>query len=374
MVIKFNRRFLSTALTLSGTIIGAGILGLPYVFAQAGFIFGLFWLIFLGSIVLVSFLYLGEVSLRTNGKHQLTSLAKRYLGKKGEIIMFFAVMFGIYSSLLAYLIGEGESLSQLFFGNINYALYFTLGFWFILTFLVHYTLKDLRKIETYGVFAIILIIFVMLFLFLPKIQVTNLIQTNYSNIFLPFGVILFALLGFTSIPDLRQEIKGHEKRLKKAIILGLMIPIFLYLIFVVISLGVFGKSISPIATVSLGVLPLILGIFSMLTSYYVLSFALKGVYRGDLKLSKKLTFVLMGFVPLILFFLVFFFKTFNFIQILGIGGVISGGLVGILILLMNFKAKKKGNRKPEYVVPINIGIIILFSLIFLFGIFSQLFL
>ena len=53
---------------------------------------------------------------------------------------------------------------------------------------------------------------------------------------------------------------------------------------------------------------------------------------------------------------------FSFTKILSIGGVVSGGLTAILILLMVNKAKKKGNRKPEYTIPyrkIISGIIIL---------------
>ena len=43
----------------------------------------------------------------------------------------------------------------------------------------------------------------------------------------------------------------------------------------------------------------------------------------------------------------------DFVSILGIGGVISGGLTGILILLISKNAKTKGNRKPEYTMGSN---------------------
>ncbi|MEM3405447.1 MAG: hypothetical protein QW117_00520 [Candidatus Pacearchaeota archaeon] len=63
----------------------------------------------------------------------------------------------------------------------------------------------------------------------------------------------------------------------------------------------------------------------------------------------------------------YIFKIDSFIKILGIGGVISGGLTGILILFMNYNAKKNSERKPEYELKINKFIIFLFSLIFLIG-------
>ena len=57
---------------------------------------------------------------------------------------------------------------------------------------------------------------------------------------------------------------------------------------------------------------------------------------------------------------------------LGIGGVISGGLTGILILLINNQAKKYSERKPEYWIPINWAIIILVSLVFIAGVVIEL--
>ena len=63
----------------------------------------------------------------------------------------------------------------------------------------------------------------------------------------------------------------------------------------------------------------------------------------------------------------------DYVKVLGIGGVISGGLVGILILLTNLKSKEKGNREPEFSIPINWIIIGFLSLIFLFGIWFELF-
>jgi len=52
-----DRKFLATTFTLTGTIIGAGILGLPYVFAKSGMLIGTFWLIILGFILIYVNLY-----------------------------------------------------------------------------------------------------------------------------------------------------------------------------------------------------------------------------------------------------------------------------------------------------------------------------
>ena len=367
-----DKKFWATTFTLTGTIIGAGILGLPHVFSKSGYFIGLSWLVFLGIIMTYICLCLGEVVLRTKESRQLPGLAKKYLGEKSQFIMFFAVLFGIYSALIAYLIGEGASLSFIFTGTTKNAIYFALGFWAIMTLMLGEGLKGLKKIETWGVFAIIIMLILIVVTYFPQIESQNINQINLSNWFIPFGVILFALMGFTSIPELELEIKGSEKKFKSAIILGVLIPIIAYALFSYIFVGVLGTNIPEIATLGFGKLVTILGIFTMLTSYFILSFSMKDIYKFDLNLSKTKSFFLVSILPIIIYLIFYYFNFLSFIAILGIGGVISGGMTGILILLISRNAKRKGNRKPEYQIPINIPIIIILSLIFIFGIVSQL--
>lgn len=369
----YTKKFWATAFTLTGGIIGAGILGLPYVFSRSGFLIGFVWLVILGLIMMYINLCIGEISLRTKHNHQLVGYAEKYLGRKAKGIMVFAVAFGIYSALLAYLIGEGQSLSQLFTGGIDKAIYFAVGFWLIMNLALRKGLKELKRIELWGVGAIIFIILLIATWYSPQINIENVQFIDYSNIFLPLGVTLFALLGFTAIPELRMEIRGKEKKLKKAIIIGSLIPIVLYAIFAFVFIGVWGKGISEVATVGLGNLVVFLGIFTMLTSYLILNFSLRDIYYYDLKYSGNRTYLLTTTLPLVLYLIVSYFDLINFVQILGIGGVISGSITGILILLINKKAKKSRGRKPEFEVPINWIWIGLLSLIFILGVVVELY-
>jgi len=373
MKLGFDKKFWAATFTLSGAVIGAGILGLPYVFSKSGFLIGLMWIILLGIILILVKLALGEVTLRTKGKHQLVGYAEKYLGKWAKRFMVFAVVFGIYSALLAYLIGEGESFSYLFFGHTNFAIYFAIGFWLIMTILLQRGLKELKKVETWGVLGIIFLILAIVVWFAPRVRVSNLLVYDFSYLFLPFGVVLFALLGFTAIPELKLEIKGKEKLLKKAIIIGALIPIIIYTLFSLIFVGVLDGEIPQVATLGFGSLVVLFGIFTMLTSYFVLSFVLKDMLKFDLKMPKKYSFILVSIIPLILYFLVNFYNIAGFVKVLGIGGVVSGGLTGILILFMHKKAKKLGDRKPEYDLKLPWIIVWLFSLVFIAGIVLELF-
>ena len=367
-----NKKFLSTTFTLSGTMIGAGILGLPYIFSKAGFLVGLYWLVALSGVILFVNLSLAEITLRTKEKHQLSGYAKKYLGPWAGKLMLLGLMFGIYSSLIAYLVGEGRSLSQLFPGSIN-PIILGILFWLSMTFLLRDGLRNLKKIEMYGVTAIVIIVIGIFVIFFPSINPENLNTIEKSEFLSPIGVILFALLGFSSIPELRTEIKGQEKNFKKAIILGTLIPVVLYILFTLTFVGILGTEVTEVATLSFGgPIMTLLGIFTMLTSFFVLSLSLKDSFKFDVKTSPKINFLLTSLLPLILYLIISYFDLLNFTTILGIGGVVSAGTTGVLILIINSKAKQKTKRsKPEITMPSNWILTILISVIFIAGMLIQ---
>lgn len=368
----FNKKFWSTTFTLTGTIIGAGILGLPYVISRVGILIGIIMIILLGLLVLYIKLCLGEITLRTKGDHQLPGYAKKYLGIWGERIMFFSITFGVYISLIAYLIGEGESLSLFLTGSSSYAIYFVFGFWLLMSLLLHQGLKGLRKIETWGVLAIIIIILSIAIYYFPSINFSNYAYSYPTNIMFPFGVIIFAFLGFACIPELRIEIKGSKKNLKKAIIIGVAIPMILYITFCSVFIGVLGQNITEVATLSFGNGIKLLGIFTMLTSYFVLTFSLKDIYDFDLHM-KHFDFIFVSLLPLLFYLILYAFNMLNFIKILGIGGTISGGFTAIIALVMHLKSKKSNIKKPEYTIYNNWFITIMISIIFIIGMFYIIF-
>lgn len=367
-----NKKFLATTFTLTGTIIGAGILGLPYVFSQSGFFIGVFWLIFLGILMTSIHLYLGEVTLRTKKNHQLYGLSKKYLGREGQVLMMFALFVGIYSALIAYLIGEGQSLSQLFTGSTEYSLVFAFVFWIVMSSLLSEGLRGLKNVEMFGVSVIIVIILSLFVIYFNGMSLENLNYVDYSSFFIPLGVVIFALGGFASIPELKKEILGSEKKLRKAIILGSLIPILLYALFSMIFVGNLGRGVSEVATLSFGPLITLLGIFTMLTSYLVLSFALKDTFNTDLKFKRRYRIFFVQVLPFMLYFFISYFDWFDFVGIMGVGGVLAGGISGMLIMVMNYKAKKLGDRKPEYSIPINWFIVGLVFIIFITAIVLEL--
>ena len=168
---------------LVGTIIGAGILGLPYVVAQAGFWVGIANIVVIGFIVMLLYLYLGETILRTKGIHQLTGYAEKYLGGYGKWIMAGAMVFGTYGALIAYLIGEGQALSVIFGGE---PLLYTLGFFVVVSVIIYSGLKKVAEAEMYMLPVIIFIVILVAVLSFKFIDAANLNNGfPIANIFIP---------------------------------------------------------------------------------------------------------------------------------------------------------------------------------------------
>jgi tyrosine-specific transport protein len=366
-----TRRFLSAIAVLVGTCIGAGVLGIPYVASKSGFFVSLFYIFFIGAIILLVNLYLGEVALRTKGNHQIAGYANKYLGKRGKIVAQIATLFGIYSAIVAYLLGVGASLSFLFFGNFNYIIVFGVSFGILMAGLLHRGMKALKRFERVGV-TIILFLLVFIFAwFFRLINFSNLTTFDSNFLFLPFGVVLFALMSFHAVPELKIILNKDRKKLKKALLIGTFVSVVFYALFSFVVVGYMGTNTPEVATLALGPIFIILGVFTMFTSYLALGNALIENLEFDEKMSNFGAWFLTSFIPIILFLLVQYSGLFSFTMILSIGGVVSGGLTAVVVLFIIRSAKKNGDRKPEYSVHVNWFIVLALSLIFILGMVTQ---
>ena len=336
---------------IMGTIIGAGILGIPYVIVKSGFGIGSILLIIVFLMMLIIMLYFGEIVLRTRDRHHLSGYAEKYLGKNGKRAMMISIFLGIYSALLAYLIGEGESLSFFIFGSVNYALELGLLFWFLLAFVSYFGIKSLKKGESIGVLFVLALVVSILLLYIGKIDYSNLSYNNFDNFYAPFGVILFAFLGFSIIPEIKDILSGERGKMKGVIFAAMTAVLIIYFLFSFVVVGVKGQDTPQLATLALGRPFVLLGILTMFTAYLSLSNVLIDSFMIDFGHSRIDSWIYTAFLPGLLYAVFKSFGIGSFVKILGVGGVLSGGLAGILILMMHKRAKEFGDRDPEYSVP-----------------------
>jgi len=350
---KYDKSFWLAVFSLVGTTIGAGIFSLPYVFNKAGFLLGLLEFIILVLVILLIQQMLGEITLRTADRKRLIGLTFSYLNGIWKNLMAVCVVLSGVGTLLIYIVFGGRFFAFITGQNI---------FWSSIVFFVFWFLAVLARPKTFGkaefyISSVVILIIILISLFnLKYINLNNFFGFEPQNFLLPYGVILFAMVGYTVIPKM-EDLLSHEKhKLKKAITCGTLIPAFIYLIFVFIILGVSGGLTSSEAIFGFSQAlnsGLILFLGSILGLLAVAEAALSyGVYFMetlwyDLRLNKKLAWLITGFAPLILFIL----GARNIIPIISIVGALFFGFQAVVILMLHKKAKNS-ETKPAYSIQL----------------------
>jgi tyrosine-specific transport protein len=336
--------------TLSGTIIGVGLFGLPYVTLKAGFWVVLVYFFILTAFVILVHSFFAELALKTPDFKRFPGFAEFYLGNWGRNLAYISTILGTFGALLAYLIVGGEFFTELlssYFGGIN--LLYTLLYFVIGAGLIFYGIKAIAKVEFWGLILFFLILIAIFFRGQGLIDVKNLFigisnfEFSASNLFLPYGVILFSLWGAALIPEV-EEMLGEKKNLiLKIVPIAILIPALVYLFFIYLILGISGSQTTESALGGLkavlgdGIvaLALLFGLLTTFTSFIALGLTLKKVFWYDLKLTKNLAFVITCFVPLFLYLA----GLKSFISVIGAVGGIMLAIDGILILLMYNKIR-----------------------------------
>jgi len=339
--------FEAMAVLLCGTI-GAGILGIPYAVAKVGWTLGMVYIVLLGLIMLGLNLMLGEVTLRTGRPMQLAGLAGRYLGGTGKKIMAVTSLFSSFGALLAYLIGEGQILQGIFGGS---SFFWSIIFWIGGSILVYFGLSLVKKVDIFLTLIILGVVLLISFLSVQKIELPHLQTVSFGNLLFPIGVILFAFQSSSAIPQAKNVLPVNQKKLKSIIILSSVVITVVYMLFATAVLGVTGNETTEVATVGLGkklgmqilILANIFALFAMGSGFLNLSSAVKNVFLWDYKMTHLTSWVITTTIPLILFFLGFR----SFINTIDLIGAVFGCVVAILIIMIYWQAKQKGDLEPH---------------------------
>jgi len=340
--------------TISGTIIGAGLFALPYITLQVGFWVILAYFLILGSLVVLIHLFFGELSLKTPDFKRLPGFAKVYLGKNGEIVAYTSTILGLFGAILVYLILGGKFLTELVSPQAG-TLPFTLFYFVVGAALIFYGIKAIEKVEFWGLVLFLVILFAVFFKGAAFINIENLFigqcsmsNGQWSNLFLPYGAILFSLWGAALIPEAEEILGKRKKMLSRIIPITILIPVLVYLFFIYIILGITGvqtteealsgealSGLKDILGNGMIILALLFGLLTTFTSFVALGLTLKKVLWYDLKISKNLAWAITCFSPLILYLI----GIKSFIAVIGVVGGIMLAIDGILILLMYKKIK-----------------------------------
>lgn len=356
-------KFWRSAQPLVGSVIGVGIFGLPFVFAQAGFLIGLGHIVVIGLVALVVLLAYADIIINTSGHSRLTGVVEKYMGKGWASVATILMFGGSWGAMVAYIIVGGEFLQALLGGVLGGELIvYQLVFYAISSFLLIGGLGFISRLEVVLVFILLLMLSLILIGSVPYAEIDNLMVIEPKKWFLPFGVVLFAFGGLAAVPEMADVLGREKHKLRKVVLMGVGIIFTIYILFSGVVVAVTGINTTEEAILGLGsvvgywvtMVGSVVGLFAVFTSFLLLGISITDTLVYDYKRRYLLGWAISVVVPLAVFLL----GARSFIGVIGFTGGILGGLTGILVLITYLKARRKicdtGNclRFPTWLIYI----------------------
>lgn len=343
---KPSKNYVLAIFTLVGMTMGVGMLSVPYAVYQAGVWPVIAYFIGLGAISLFINLAYGELNLRTEGKHRLIGFVRKYLGNKYFRISTITSTFSIWGALLAYILVGGKYLA-LMFGRLGGSeLLYQSIFFVIFAFLITRGLRLMAEVNfVLSSLKIILLIGFVIF-YSRFINTLNYTAVEWPNIFLPYGIILFAIGGSAAVPEMRDILGSQgEGKLKPAIIWGTTISISLIALWGFVVAGIMGPGTTDESIVGLagelgGAVALIGSTFGFLlvaTAFLVLGENLMEQFRYDLNIKYK--WLAAGLALVIPFVFLLVVKP-DLVQVISITGAVFGAVDLVFLIFAYFKSRK----------------------------------
>lgn len=341
---KRTRLFIRSTQALIGAVIGVGIFGIPYVFAQAGVAIGLVHLLVLGAVNLLMLLAYVDIVLNANGHHRLVGNVKEYLGHHWGWFMTLTLFGSSWGAMTAYIILGGEFLHAIISPISGGSVFgFQLGFAIVFSFLLIGGLTMVARLESVFVFALIIMLALIAVGALPHVNIEHLLVVDTDKAFLPFGVILFAFGGLAILPEMKDILGRFKGLLRRSVILGFFIIAVVYTVFGSVVVAVTGRATTEEAILGLGeilgdwaiTLGSLIGFVAVGTSFLILGVQIMNSLTYDYKRQYLAAWMIAAGVPAVVFLL----GARDFIDVIGFTGGVLSALVGLITIRMYLKAK-----------------------------------
>lgn len=354
------------ACIITGYGIGGGVMSMPYLAARIGFINACLVLVIAFAASYVLHLMIADLSLKTEDGGQIIACLNQFLfkGKLKKVLTFsfFGLMLAIlFTNLTGYITGAEEILVSLLPISPFVA---KLLFYLLAAAVVIFGLKAVgvsEKISIAVIFALIGVLAVASF-FRPS-QEVPLFTFDANGVLAYFGMAMFSLSAFFSVPQAVEGLGGDKKKIKKAVFLGFLNNFILIVVINFCAL-LASEEVTEVAmtgwSAGIGLWAQIVGgvftLLAMLTTYWSLSLALSDIVRETLKWNEKLSWLVATLPSLIL----------ALVNLGGFMGIMrtAGGLISIIIAVMVVPAfinsKKAGGESIlQHNGPIVCGLMIL---------------
>ena|SRR3990167_4217506 len=234
-------KLLGSILLIMGTSIGAGILALPIATASLGFFGASVLLLLAWSVMTLGAFLILEVNLWLDERSHIISMAKATIGPLGQIVAWGSYLLLLYSLLCAYIAGGADlfqhllSASGIHLSDPLSAIFFVLLLGSVVYRGIH-TVDHVNRVLMFFKLGAYCLLILLLFPFVSKEALWFSPVKNVTNM----TAILVAITSFgyaSLIPSLRIYFAGDVRKLKLAILIGSLLPLFCYILWEAVMLG-----------------------------------------------------------------------------------------------------------------------------------------
>lgn len=237
---SMNKVF-GASLLVAGTTIGAGMLALPVVTGFAGMIPSALLFIFYWLFMLFTAFLILEVNLWMGERANMISMAKKTLGPVGELIAWGAYLLLLYALMTAYLASSGPLVIGFFKSVTGIILPEWVSFVPLLGIFAYFVimgtaaLDKLNRILMIGLGASFLY---LIFVLVPHVEYQKLQHVDFWALDLAVSVAATSFGFHIIIPNMTTYLERDVPKLKKSLLIGSFIPLVIYLMWEVVTLGI----------------------------------------------------------------------------------------------------------------------------------------
>lgn len=240
---KNYTKFIGGILLIIGTSLGGGMLALPIGTAASGLFNTTIALLLCWVAMTICAFFILEVNLYLPRGANMISMAQVTLGVPGKAVTWISYLCLLYTLLSAYIAG-GSDLFESFLTQCNIQMSAQIATLIYVCFfagMVYCGIRLVDRVNSILMYLKLAVYCLLLFLIAPKVNIVNLQGGDWlylKNAFL----LLIASFGFAIIvPTLRDYFEDDIKQLRQVILLGSLFPLFCYLAWIAVIMGVVPK-------------------------------------------------------------------------------------------------------------------------------------
>lgn len=359
-------------LLVAGCCIGAGMLGLPVLSAQAGFIPSVVMFFICWLFMLCTGLLLLEVNLWYGGEISIITMAERTLGRSGKVVSWLVFLFLFYSLMVAYVAASGSLITD-FIGETtgHYWHHSVGGLLFCLLFgtLLYLGMGAVDWFNRLLMLGLIISYVSLVAAGASHVESEHLQHREWSAMTAVIPAVIISFGFHNLIPSLTTYFDSRPKPLIWTIVIGSAIPLVIYLVWEWIILGIVplqqfkvaldqGEIATEALKNAVGVSWVVdvaqaFAFFAIVTSFLSVALSFVDFLADGLKIEKtsrgKLILIFLVLVPPFICALVY---PTIFLIALNIGGGFGAVILfGILPALMVWKGRYAQHLTSSQLVP-----------------------